>query len=84
MRFRKTKSRGARKSVRKTQRKRRHQHQHQRRTQHQRKHSSLQRGGGIADDNREIPDQSYVIGPGGALYQKKELKEDLENYDLTS
>jgi len=76
MRFRKTKSRGARKSVRKTRRR----HQRQRRT----KSSSLQRGGGMADDNREIPSQSYVIGPGGALYQKEELKKDLENYDLTS
>lgn len=79
MRFRRTRSRGARKSVRKTRRKNQHQHQRKRKSQRR----SLQRGGGMADDTRVIPDQSYVIGPGGALYQKKELKKDLEAYDLT-
>ena len=56
MRFRKTQSRGARKSVRKTQRK----HQRKRRTQRKSQRSSLQRGGGMADDTRRIPDDAYI------------------------
>ena len=61
MKFRKTQSRGARKSVRKTQR----QHQRKRRTQRKSQrsslqHSSLQRGGGMADDTRRIPDDAYI------------------------
>ena len=56
MKFRKTQSRGARKSVRKTQRK----HQRKRRTQRKSQRSSLQRGGGMADDTRRIPDDAYI------------------------
>ena len=56
MKFRKTQSRGARKSVRKTQRK----HPRKRRTQRKSQRSSLQRGGGMADDTRRIPDDAYI------------------------
>ena len=60
MKFRKTQSRGARKSVRKTQRKTQRKHQRKRRTQRKSQRSSLQRGGGMADDTRRIPDDAYI------------------------
>ncbi len=81
MKFRKTRSRSARRSARKTRRERKSQHQRKRKTQHQRKcKSRQQRGGSIFYDNRVIPDDAYVTeqtDPSSTpvLIQKSELKQ---------
>ncbi len=73
MKFRKTRSRSARRSARKTRRERKSQHQRKRKTQHQ-------RGGSIFYDNRVIPDDAYVTeqtDPSSTpvLIEKSELKQ---------
>jgi hypothetical protein len=75
MKFRKTRSRSARRSARKTRRERKTQHQRKRKSQRK-----SQRGGSIFYDNRVIPDDAYVTeqtDPSSTpvLIEKSELKE---------
>jgi len=78
MKFRKTRSRSARRSARKTRSQRQRKTQHQRQRKSQRK--SNQKGGSIFYDNRVIPDDAYVTeqtdpSSTDVLIKKSELKE---------
>jgi UDP-N-acetylenolpyruvoylglucosamine reductase len=72
MKFRKTRSRSARRSARKT--------RNQRKRKSQRQSKSNQKGGSIFYDNRVIPDDAYVTeqtdpSSTDVLIKKSELKE---------